>query len=260
MFECRSWSYNVYFHCPNIYIKVIQPPNINRPIIFQKSDILAYFALVPLYRGGDLHYWCQKFSESSFLVCFHCQYGLYQFIVQVYRTYYLYYLVLYCSSHLCAAYYHCFAALTQIIHSPCNTNESGGSRHFLLPVSPQEKMLMLLIRQPLPLVLTSHPHPIQPTESHFIPLYQPVHKKTIFPSEFQRTDTIQPLHLKSQLANTNTASRYHYYLCSTLVLPIGNTNKSPIMQPVPQKPISPRENHLFRNIHPDPAQDPMSLP
>ena len=189
---------------------------------FQKSDILAYFVLVPLCRGGNLQYWCQKFYESSFLVCFNCQYGLQQFIVQVYRTYYLYYLVPYCSSHLCAAYYHCFDAPTQIIRSPCNTNESGGSRNFPLPVAPREKMLMLLIQQPLPLVLTSHPHPIQPIASNFLPLYQPAHKKTISPSEFQRTDTIKPLHLKSQLANTNKSSRYHYSLCSTLVLLIGN--------------------------------------
>ena len=52
-------------------MKGIQPPNRNWPIIFQKFDILAYFALVTLCGVGNLQYWCQNFSASPLLVRFH---------------------------------------------------------------------------------------------------------------------------------------------------------------------------------------------
>ena len=66
----------------------------------------------------------------------------------------MYYLVLYCSSDLCAAYSDYFAALTQILCDPCITDESGCSRRFLLPAAQQDTMTALLIHHPLPPFLT----------------------------------------------------------------------------------------------------------
>ena len=66
--------------------------------------------------------------------------------------YYLYYIVLFISLDLCAAYYDYFSALTQILRPPCNTNEIGGSRRFLLPTAYQEPTVALPIRFLLPLI------------------------------------------------------------------------------------------------------------
>ena len=44
---------------------------------YQKSDILAYFPLVLLWRGGNIQFICQKFSAGSFLVHFNCTYLFY---------------------------------------------------------------------------------------------------------------------------------------------------------------------------------------
>ena len=79
----------------------------------------------------------------------------------MYFMYSLYYLVLFSSSYLCAAYYDYFAALTQILRAPCNTNEIGDSRLFLMPDSPQEPMVMLLILLPLPSIHPPYLLPIQ---------------------------------------------------------------------------------------------------
>ena len=44
---------------------------------FQKSDILAYFPLVRICRGGNLQIWCLHFSVISLLIRFHCMYLFY---------------------------------------------------------------------------------------------------------------------------------------------------------------------------------------
>ena len=75
-----------------------------------------------------------------------------------------YYLVLFSSSDLCAAYDDYFSALTQIIRSPWNTDEIGGRCHFLPPVAPQETMLSLPIRHPLPII-----HPACPWTVRSVP-------------------------------------------------------------------------------------------
>ena len=94
------------------------------------------------------------------------------------------------SSDLCAVYYDYFAALTQILRAPCNIDEIGGSRHFPLPVAPQEPMGAFPIRRLLTPVTPSHPCtirsiysvcPNQPVASPFLPLYQPAHNNLISP-------------------------------------------------------------------------------
>ena len=123
-----------------------------------------------------------------------------------------------------------------------------------------EKLPPVPPSQPSPIRSVWSVRPIQLVASQFILFYQPAHKKPISPSETEQTDTIHLLHLNSQLANHNLESCYRLYLCSTLVPPIlsseGNPNKPPRMQPFPQKPISPRESHIFRTIHTNPYQDP----
>ena len=92
-------------------------------------------------------------------------------------------------------------------------------------------------------VRTIHPVAIQ-----FLPFYYPAHKKPISTSKPERTNTIQPLHLKIQLAKPNPESWYRFSLFPVLVLPIlsyeGNPNKPPIIQSVPPKDnLSVREQY-----------------
>ena len=63
------------------------------------------------------------------------------------------------SSDLSAVYYDYFAALTQTIHAPCSTDEIGGIRSLPTPVTPQEPMVVLMIRRLLTLKPPSHPLP-----------------------------------------------------------------------------------------------------
>ena len=86
--------------------------------------------------------------------------------MQLYRIYYLYYLVLFSSSYLCAVNYDYFPALTQILLAPCNTNVIGVSCRFPPLVAPQEPMLALLICHLLPLMPPPHPPPVQSSPSN----------------------------------------------------------------------------------------------
>ena len=53
-----------------------KPKTLRYKAFFFNVDILAYFQLVPLCRGGNLQFRCQQLSASSFLVRFHCTYLL----------------------------------------------------------------------------------------------------------------------------------------------------------------------------------------
>ena len=79
-------------------------------------------------------------------------------------------------------------------------------------------------------------------------------------SKPEQTDTIQTIRLKSQLANPNPSYHYRFSLFPNLFLPILSSevkpNKPLAMQPVPQKPISLRENN---KTHPNTAQDTQAL-
>ena len=106
------------------------------------------------------------------------------------------------SLDLCAAYYNYFAALTQILCAPCNTEEISGSFHFPTPTTPKEPIVVLPIRRPLTPVPPSLPRRIwsvrsvrliQTASSQFIPIYQLLHKKPTFLSKLERTNTIQRL-------------------------------------------------------------------
>ena len=106
------------------------------------------------------------------------------------------------SLDLCAAYYNYFAALTQILCAPCNTEEISGSYGFPPPATPQEPMVALLIRCPLKPVPPSYPspirsvcsvRPIQTASSQFLPIYQLLHKNPTFLSKLEQTNTIQLL-------------------------------------------------------------------
>ena len=121
----------------------------------QKYDILAYFALVTIFRAGNLQFRCQQFSTSYFLVSFHY---LWFFLVLLYRTYYFYYILLSCSLDLCVVYY--FLMHWNKYSAPCSADESGGSRSFLSLASSQYPMAVLPICFPPPPFPPSHPHPI----------------------------------------------------------------------------------------------------
>ena len=75
--------------------------------------------------------------------------------------YYLYYIVLFISLDLCVWYYDYYAALKKILRAPSNTNEIGGSRHFLPPAASQEPMVVLLILRPLLSIQPPCPNPIR---------------------------------------------------------------------------------------------------
>ena len=124
----------------------------------------------------------------SFLASFHCLYVFRYLVLQIYFTYYLYYLSLYCSLDFCSLYCDYFAALTQILCLLCNTDESGGSRRFTSPAETQDQTTALLIWSPLLPVSLPHPnpvppicsarsvYPIRPLASQFIPFCQQAHK------------------------------------------------------------------------------------
>ena len=166
-------------------------------------------------------------------------------------------------------YFDYFDALTQILCAPCNTDESGGSSHFLLPAAPQEPMAVLPILCLLPLVPPSHARPIwsgrsicpiYPVAIQFLSFYQPARK--IQSLQANRSKPIQSSRFTSSV--NYPIPIHHPATSSSFVLPVlsfeGKPNKPPIMQPVPQNPISPRENHIFRTIHPNPSQYPQSMP
>ena len=74
---------------------------------------------------------------------------------------YLYYLVLFISSDLSAAYYNYFSALTQILHTPCNINENGGIRRFSSPTASQELIMLVPNLHPLPSIHPPCPCTVQ---------------------------------------------------------------------------------------------------
>ena len=131
-------------------------------------------------------------------------------IVHFYRTYYLYYPVISFSSDLCAAYLDYYAALTQILRylaAPTQLVASTTSRRHPLLLVPRHTsrdnggapLAPAIIGPSITPPPPSQPHlirsvrPIHPLASHFIPLYQPAHKKPISPSEPKQNDTIQCL-------------------------------------------------------------------
>ena len=143
-------------------------------------------------------------------------------MVGLYCTYSLYYLVLYWSSDLCAVYYYWFVTPKQIIRTPCSTNESGSSRRFPPPDTPQEPMDAIPIWNPLPSVPQSHPNhfrsvwsvcPIQPVASQFTPFYQPDNKKIISPRKPIPWLIFQPPELKSKW-------RQYQSIIPLLILPL----------------------------------------
>ena len=73
---------------------------------------------------------------------------------------------------------------TKTPHAPRRANESGGSRHFVSPAAPQDKMAPLLIRWLIPPVPPSCPRPVPPVHpvlaSHFIPFYHPVPQNPMY--------------------------------------------------------------------------------
>ena len=148
--------------------------------------------------------------------------------------YSLYNLVLFSSSDFCAAYNDYFDALTQILHAPCNTDEIGGSRHFLLPVVHQEAMVALPIHCLLPPIHPPWPRPVRFSPSNLSgrsgPSLQANFSHTVKISKglISLSDLMIPLpHLKIEIDTMNITLIQHSlpYLhllstCAALVLPI----------------------------------------
>ena len=152
---------------------------------------------------------------------------------------------------MCAAYYNYFAALTQILCAPCNTEEISGRCHFPLPATPQEPMVVLPIRRPLTLVPPSLPRRIwsvrsvrliQTASSQFLPIYQLLHKKPIFLSKLERTNMIQRLLWREpQQVSYNAAGEYNLFQSSPsfpdlLESPSRLTNTHTWLPQLPQHP------------------------
>ena len=74
--------------------------------------------------------------------------------------YYLYFLVPYNSSYLCASYYGYFDVLIKLLRSPCNTGEIGGNPCFLSRAAPQDPVVALKIFFPLPSIHLRRPRPV----------------------------------------------------------------------------------------------------
>ena len=70
--EQQPQLYNLYLYCLNVYPKVIQTPNNLWRVKFPDINILEYFAIVLICRGGNLQFIFLEFSVSSFLVHSNC--------------------------------------------------------------------------------------------------------------------------------------------------------------------------------------------
>ena len=126
---------------------------------------------------------------------------------------------------MCAAYYDYSAALTQILRAPCNTDNIGVNPHFTPPAAPQEPMVALPIRCPLPLVHPPRPRSVrsspsdpsgqsdlylQANFSHMVKLHKgliyPINLMILLPQLKIERYTINPILI-------------HISICSALVLP-----------------------------------------
>ena len=145
---------------------------------------------------------------------------------------YLYYLVLFISSDLCAAYYDCFAALTQILRAPCNTHEIGGSCRLQPPFALKEPIFSLLICLMVPSIQPPRPRLIrsrssnlsgqsglslQANFSHTVKIYKgliyPINLMILLPHLKIEIDTTKPSPIQNSLPSIPLL-----HPCNTLTL------------------------------------------